>query len=146
MPIRHAHAVWNGTLKKGSGEMAVESGAYKGPYSFATRFGDEKGTNPEELIGAANAGCFSMAFSLILEDAGFIALSIETVAAVTIEKVAEGFRITTIHLSTRGTVPGIEAARFKELAEQAKIGCPVSQALAGVTITLHAELVSSEEG
>lgn len=146
MPTRHAHAVWNGTLKKGHGEMAVESGAFQGPYSFATRFGEEKGTNPEELIGAANAGCFSMAFSLLLEEAGFIAISIDTAAAVTLEKVGDSFRITKIHLSTQGRVPGIDAARFKALAEQAKSGCPVSQALAGVAITLDAELLTTQGG
>lgn len=142
MPTRRARAIWNGTLKDGHGTMAVESGAYKGTYSFATRFGEESGTNPEELIGAANAGCFSMAFSLILEEAGFKAESIETDAAVTIERSGEGFRITRIHLSTKGRVPGINTVRFKELAEQAKAGCPVSQALAGPTITLDAELLS----
>ncbi|MCW8918610.1 MAG: OsmC family protein [Gammaproteobacteria bacterium] len=140
MPTRHAHAIWKGTLKQGHGEMSVQSGAYSGPYSFATRFGEERGTNPEELIGAASAGCFSMAFSLILEGAGFTAISIETTAAVTLEKVGDSFRITTLHLSTRGDVPGIGDTQFKELAEQAKTGCPVSQALAGVTITLNTEL------
>lgn len=142
MPTRKAHAVWHGTLKQGHGEMSVESGAYKGSYSVGTRFGEEKGTNPEELIGAANAGCFSMAFSLMLEEAGFAGQSIETDAAVTIEKVGNGFRITRIHLSTKGRVPGIDTSRFKELAEQAKAGCPVSQALAGPSITLDAELLS----
>lgn len=142
MPTRRAHAVWNGTLKEGQGTMSVESGSYKGAYSAAKRFGDERGTNPEELIGAANAGCFSMAFSLILENAGFKAESIETDAAVSIEKSGDGFRITRINLSTKGRVPGIDEVRFKALAEQAKSGCPVSQALAGTTITLDAELLS----
>jgi osmotically inducible protein OsmC len=140
MPIRKANAIWNGTLKEGYGEMSVESGSYKGSYSFGTRFGDEKGTNPEELIGAAHAGCFSMAFSLLLEQAGFRAQSIETEASVKLEKAGEGFRITGIHLSTRGRVPDIDPGRFGELAEQAKIGCPVSQALTGPTITLDAQL------
>jgi osmotically inducible protein OsmC len=141
MPTRKAHAIWNGTLKEGHGEMTVESGSFKVGYSFGTRFGDEKGTNPEELIGAAHAGCFSMAFSLILEQAGFQAQSIDTEANVKIEKVGEGFRITGIHLSTRGRVSGIDAARFTELAEQAKAGCPVSQALVGPTITMDAQLL-----
>lgn len=140
MPTRKAHAIWKGTLKEGHGEMSVESGSYKGSYSFGTRFGDEKGTNPEELIGAAHAGCFSMAFSLVLEQAGFRVQSIETEASVKLEKAGEGFRITGIHLSTRGRVPDIDAGRFTELAEQAKIGCPVSQALTGPTITLDAQL------
>lgn len=141
MPTRKAHAIWKGTLKEGHGEMSVESGSYKGSYSFGTRFGEEKGTNPEELIGAAHAGCFSMAFSLLLEQAGFRAQSIETEASVKLEKAGEGFRITGIHLSTRGRVPDIDAGRFSELAEQAKIGCPVSQALTGPAITLDAQLV-----
>lgn len=140
MPTRHAHAVWNGTLKEGNGVMSMQSGAFSGDYTFGTRFGEDKGTNPEELIGAAHAGCFSMALSGVLEQAGFKAQHIETDAAVTIEKKGEGFRITRIVLSTRGRVPGIEAARFKELAEQAKQGCPVSQALTGVAISLNAEL------
>ena len=141
MPTRRAHAVWNGTLTEGHGEMALESGAYKGAYTFATRFGEQKGANPEELIGAAHAGCFSMAFSGILEKAGFKAESIETTAAVSIEKAGEGFRITKIHLSTKGSVPGIDDLRFKDMAEQAKQGCPVSQALAATSITLDAELL-----
>lgn len=141
MPTRKAHAVWNGTLKQGQGEMAVESGAYRGRYSAGTRFGDEAGTNPEELIGAANAGCFSMAFSLLLEQAGYSAERIETDAAVSIDKVADGYRITGIHLTTRGQVPAIDAAQFRAIAEQAKQGCPVSRALAGTTITLDATLV-----
>jgi osmotically inducible protein OsmC len=140
MPLRQAHAVWNGTLKEGQGEMSVESGTYKGRYSAGTRFGDEKGTNPEELIGAAHAGCFSMAFSLVLEQAGFTAQRIETDASVKIEKSEEGFSITEIHLSTKGIVPGIDSERFRELAAEAKAGCPVSRALAVPTITLDAEL------
>ncbi|HEY0635643.1 MAG TPA: OsmC family protein [Gammaproteobacteria bacterium] len=141
MPTRTAHAIWRGTLKQGSGEMAVESGAYRGTYSAGTRFGDEKGTNPEELIGAANAGCFSMAFSLQLEQAGYIAESIQTEAAVTIDKSGDGYRITHIHLTMSGRVPGIDPVQFRALAEQAKEGCPVSRALAGTTITLDAELL-----
>jgi len=136
MPTRKAHAIWNGTLKQGSGEMSVESGAWRGNYSAGSRFGDDKGTNPEELIGAANAGCFSMAFALMLEEAGFPPESIETDAAVTIERSGNGFRISNIHLSTRGRVHAIDAVQFRTIAEQAKAGCPVSQALAGTTITL----------
>ncbi len=140
MPTRKAHAVWNGTLKQGHGEMAVESGSYQGVYSFGTRFGDEKGTNPEELIGAAHSGCFSMAFAGLLEESGFQPQRIETEAAVSVEKSGDGFSITTIHLSTKARVPGIDDARFKELADQAKAGCPVSRALTGVSISLEAEL------
>ena len=141
MPVRKAHAVWNGTLKEGSGEMAGESGAVKGAYSFGTRFGDKQGSNPEELIGAAHAGCFSMALSGLLEEAGYAPQQIETDAAVKIEKQNEGFKITGIRLTTKGRVPDIDASHFDELAQQAKAGCPVSQALAGTSITLEAELV-----
>jgi len=121
--------------------MSVESGAYRGAYTFGKRFGDEKGTNPEELIGAANAGCFSMAFSGLLEQAGYIPESIETDAAVSIDKSGDGFRITKVHLSTHCKIPGIDPVQFRAIAEQAKAGCPVSQALAGTTITLDAELI-----
>lgn len=141
MPTRKAHAVWNGTLKEGSGEMTVESGSYRGSYSAGTRFGTDKGTNPEELIGAANAGCFSMAFSLTLEQAGYRAETIQTEAAVTIDKSGDGYRITRVHLTMCARVPGIDAVQFRALAEQAKEGCPVSRALAGTTITLDAELL-----
>lgn len=141
MPTRKAHAIWNGTLKDGSGEMSVESGSYRGSYTAGMRFGNDKGTNPEELIGAANAGCFSMAFSLLLEENGYLAESIDTDAEVTIEKSGDGFRITKVHLRTRGKVPVIDAVQFRALAEQAKQGCPVSRALTGTTITLDAELV-----
>ena len=141
MPTRKAHAIWKGTLKDGRGEMSVESGAYHGSYTAGTRFGADKGTNPEELIGAANAGCFSMAFSLELEQAGYLAESIDTDAAVTIEKSGEGFRITRVHLSTRCKIPRIDPVQFRALAEHAKAGCPVSQALTGTTITLDAQLL-----
>ena len=142
MPTRKAHAVWNGTLKEGNGQMDVESGAFKGAYSFSTRFEDQPGTNPEELIGAAHAGCFSMAFSLLLEEAGYKAESIETDAQVRIDPVEGGFKITQVHLNTRGKVPGCDAGTFQEVAEKAKGGCPVSQALAGTEISMEAELLS----
>lgn len=141
MPTRKAHAVWNGTLKDGHGQMDVESGAFHGSYSFGTRFAEEKGTNPEELIGAAHAGCFSMAISGALVEAGFQPQRIETDAAVSIEKTGAGFSITAIRLSTKGRVPGIDAASFRDIAEQAKNGCPVSRALAGISISLEAELL-----
>lgn len=141
MPTHKAHAIWKGTLKNGSGEMSVESGTYRGTYTAAARFGSDKGTNPEELIGAANAGCFSMAFALMLEQAGHTPEFIDTDAAVTIDKVGDGYRITKVHLTTRCKVPGIDPVQFRDLAEQAKAGCPVSQALAGTTIVLDAELV-----
>jgi osmotically inducible protein OsmC len=141
MPIRKASARWTGTLQEGGGTMALGSGAYEGPYSFQSRFQEGDGTNPEELIGAAHAGCFSMALSLGLTQAGHPPESIETSARVHLDKQGEGFAITKIELSTRGNVPGIDAAGFQEQAEAAKQNCPVSQLLApGAEITLDAEL------
>jgi osmotically inducible protein OsmC len=141
MALRTANAVWNGTLKEGKGRMTFGSGAFDGAYSFASRFEEGTGTNPEELLGAAHAGCFSMAFSGGLTRAGFTPTSIATQASVRLEKVGEGFKITTIELKTEGKVPGIDRAKFLEIAEGAKKNCPVSQALAGVTITLVATLL-----
>ncbi len=141
MPIRKAEAVWEGTLKQGKGTMKLGSGAFEGAYSFASRFEEGKGTNPEELIAAAHAGCFSMAFSLFLEMAGFTPVHVHTIASVRIEKVGEGFRITTIDLDTEAKVPGIDEKKFLEQAEAAKKGCPVSVALAGADIRLKAKLV-----
>jgi osmotically inducible protein OsmC len=141
MPIRKANAEWKGTLRDGQGQIAVESGAFKGPYSFRTRFEDGKeGTNPEELIGGAHAGCFSMALSGALTAAGHPPTRIATQASVHIEKGADGFRITRIDLVTEGEVPGIDAAQFSEFAHKAKEGCPVSRALAATEITLSATL------
>jgi len=137
MPVKKANATWNGTLEEGSGEMFVESGAYEGEFSFAKRFGDEPGTNPEELIGAAHAGCFSMAFANELDEAGFTPESVETTAEVHLEDGS----ITRIDLITKASVPDIDEARFQEVANEAKEGCPVSRALAGVDeITLDATL------
>jgi osmotically inducible protein OsmC len=141
MPIRKAEAVWEGNLKKGKGKMKFGSGAFEGSYSFASRFEQGPGTNPEELIGAAHAGCFSMALSMILEMAGYVPESIHTVARVHIDKAGEGFKITTIELETEGRVPGIDEKTFREKAEDAKKGCPVSVALAGVEIKLQAKLL-----
>jgi len=121
--------------------MKFAGGAFEGSYSFASRFEDGKGTNPEELIAAAHAGCFSMAFSGGLAKAGFIPTRVSTNAKATLEKVGEGFKITKIELSTDGVVPGIDEKKFKELADDAKKNCPVSQALAGVNIMLNARLV-----
>jgi osmotically inducible protein OsmC len=140
MPTRTANAVWNGNLQQGEGTMRLGSGTYEGPYSFRTRFGDgEGGTNPEELIGAAHAGCFSMAFANILDGAGHTPERVETGARVFLEPQDEGFAITRIELSTEAAVPGIDADEFNRLAEQAKSECPVSQALA-VDIELEAKL------
>lgn len=140
MPVRKADAVWNGSLKEGRGSMRMGSGAYEGPYSFGSRFLEEPGTNPEELIAAAHAGCFSMALSGGLGRSGHEVTSISTSAKVTLGKVGEGFQITNIELTTEGVVPGIDEATFLEHAEGAKANCPVSKALAAVEITLNATL------
>jgi osmotically inducible protein OsmC len=140
MPVRHAHAVWQGKLRDGKGTMKFGSGAWEGSYSFASRFESGGGTNPEELIGAAHAGCFSMAFSLGLEKAGFPPESISTEAAVHLDKVGDGFKITRVELTTRVKAPGIDEAAFQREAAAAKSGCPVSQALAGVEVVLDAAL------
>ncbi len=127
---RKGSAVWKGGLKDGTGSVSTESGVLSSiPYSFAKRFGDEPGTNPEELIGAAHAGCFSMAFSGQLGEAGVKAESIETTATVTLENVTGGFAITAIHLDVQATVPNLENSKFQELAKKAKEGCPVSKLL-----------------
>jgi lipoyl-dependent peroxiredoxin len=140
MPTRRAEAEWNGTIREGKGTIKVDSGAFTVPYSFGTRFENEKGTNPEELIGAAHAGCFSMALSGGLTKAGLKPTRIRTKAAVTIDKVGEGFGITKIELDCEATVPGISDADFQAQAKAAKEGCPVSKALASVPITLKAKL------
>ena len=143
MPVRNAHAEWKGDLREGSGTMALGSGAFEGPYSFQSRMEDGSGTNPEELIGAAHAGCFSMALSLILSQAGHAPESIDTDARVRFDKQGDGFAITSIQLTTHGRVPGIDQEEFQRYADQAKEGCPVSQALAGVEdISLEATLES----
>ncbi len=142
MPIRKAEAIWEGNLKDGKGKMKFGSGAYEGAYSFASRFGDGAGTNPEELLGAAHAGCFSMALSLFLEKAGFMPERIQTSARVHIDKAGDGFKITAIDLETEARVPGIDEKKFLEQAEAVKKGCPVSQALASVEIRLKAKLLT----
>jgi osmotically inducible protein OsmC len=143
MPTRTANARWDGSLQEGQGTMRMASGAYEGPYSFQSRFEEGDGTNPEELIAAAHAGCFSMALSGELGRAGHSAESVETTATVHIDKLDEGFGITRIELDTRARVPGVDADEFQRIAEGAKVGCPVSQALAAVeSIELNAELVS----
>lgn len=142
MPVRSASAVWNGSLKDGNGTMKMASGAYEGKYSFGSRFQEDPGTNPEELIAAAHAGCFSMALSAGLGKGGYEVTRVATSAKAHLEKVGEGFQITRIHLTTEAEVPGIDEAEFQETAEGAKKNCPVSQALAGVEIVLDAKLVS----
>ena len=142
MPVRSASAVWNGSLKDGNGTMKMASGAYEGKYSFGSRFQEDPGTNPEELIAAAHAGCFSMALSAGLGKGGYEVTRVATSAKAHLEKVGEGFQITRIHLTTEAEVPGIDEGEFQETAEGAKKNCPVSQALAGVEIVLDAKLVS----
>src|SRR5438309_3591640 len=141
MPVRKAEAEWNGTVREGSGR--VKFGTFDQPYSFASRFEEGKGTNPEELIGAAHAGCFSMALAAGLTKAGHNPTRISTNAHVSLEKVGEGFKITTIDLNTEAEVPGIDEKTFLEHAETAKKNCPVSQALTGVEIKLNARLLKS---
>jgi len=143
MAVSTADAVWEGSLKDGKGNMKLGSGAFNGAYSFRTRFEGAPGTNPEELIGAAHAGCFSMALSAGLGKAGFTPTRIRTSAKVHLEKVGEGFKITRIQLTTEAAIPNIDEATFKQQAEGAKKGCPVSQALTGTQIELDAKLVTA---
>ena len=140
MPTRKAEATWAGDLKTGNGNYSGQSGALKGTYSFGTRFENAPGTNPEELIGAAHAACFSMALAAGLGKAGHQPKRVHTTADVTLEKVGEGFKITKIVLNTEGEVPGIDEKTFKEFAEKTKTGCPVSQALAATPIELQVTL------
>jgi len=141
MTVRKADAVWKGSLREGAGELALESGAFRGPYTFKSRFEQGKETNPEELLGAAHAGCFTMALTAALGREKVTPTEIRTTAAVHLEQVAGGFSITRIQLKTRAKVPGVTAERFAALAADAKQNCPVSKALAGVEITLDAALV-----
>lgn len=140
MAIRTASAIWEGDLKGGKGRMKFGGGAFEGQYSFSSRFEEGVGTTPEELVGAAHAGCFSMAFSNGLAKAGFTPTSVNTTAKVHFEKREEGFRITMIELETLGVVPGINETNFLEIAEVARKTCPISQTLGGVTIKLNAKL------
>ena len=136
-----ASAIWQGGLKDGKGLLSTESGALKqNPYGFNTRFEDTPGTNPEELIGAAHAGCFSMALSMMLGDAGLTPERIDTAAEVTLDKQPDGFAITAVHLVLRAKVPGASAEQFEEIANKAKADCPVSKVL-NAKITLDASLV-----
>lgn len=135
-----ATAHWEGSLKEGKGTLSTESGALEySPYGFNTRFEDGPGTNPEELIGAAHAGCFSMAFSMLLGEAGFTAEKIATQASVTLDKLDDGYAITAVHLDLQARIPGIEPEQFEEIAEKAKAGCPVSKLL-NAEITLEKSL------
>ena len=140
MPVRSANASWSGDMK-GQGSISVESGLFKDTnFSVSKRFGEEKGTNPEELLGAAHAACFSMALSVGLFSAGFIPTSIKTADKVHIDKVGDGWVITKIEVNVEAVVPGLDNAKFQEFAEKTKKGCPVSKALAGVEFELTAAL------
>ena len=140
--VKNASAVWQGGIKDGGGTITTETGVLKqAPYGFKARFEGGPGTNPEELIGAAHAGCFSMAFSLMLTEAGLKPEKIETSAAVTLEKVGDGFEITSSHLEVVASIPGIDQAKFDEIVNKAKTGCPVSK-LMNTTITMNARLAS----
>jgi osmotically inducible protein OsmC len=141
MPVRNAEATWNGGLKDGKGNVKLGSGAWEGQYSFGSRFENGTGTNPEELVGAAHAGCFSMALAAGLGKAGFNPQRVHTTASVNIEKVGEGFKITKIQLRTEAQVAGIDPQKFQEIAQQTKAGCPISQALAATPIELEAKLL-----
>jgi lipoyl-dependent peroxiredoxin len=141
MAIRTAHAIWEGNLRKGKGELDSGSGALKGSYTFASRFENGKGTNPEELIGAAHAGCFSMAFANLLDEKGFSPNRVETTANVNLEKDQMGPKITWIELIAEADVPGIDEEQFRVLAYMAKKNCPISRALASTEIRLTAKLV-----
>jgi lipoyl-dependent peroxiredoxin len=138
---RHAEASWQGTVPDGGGRISLGSGAFAGVFTLRNRVEDEvKGTNPEELIAAAEAGCFTMSLANLLEEAGSPPKDLQTTARVRLEQKEEGFRITRIAINTVGDVPGFDAQRFTELAEQAKATCPVSLALAGTEIVVDARL------
>jgi lipoyl-dependent peroxiredoxin len=141
MVKRVADAQWQGDLKSGSGSVALGSGAFKGPYSYKSRFEEGSGTNPEELLGAAHAACYSMALAFALAQAGHPATQVHTQATVSFGPVPGGFAISRIDLQTEGKVSGIDAATFQKFAGDAKVQCPLSKALASVEITLSASLV-----
>ncbi|MDZ7770937.1 MAG: OsmC family protein [Woeseia sp.] len=137
---RTASAHWSGTLKEGKGTLSTGSGVLKdSPYGFKTRFEDASGTNPEELVGAAHAGCYSMAFSMLLGEENFTADSIDTKATVTLDKQDGGFAVTAVHLEMRAKIPGIKEDQFRNIADKAKGGCPISKLLKA-DISLDAQL------
>jgi osmotically inducible protein OsmC len=141
MSIRLSQAVWEGSLREGKGRMKIGSGTWEGPYSFSSRFEEGQGTNPEELLGAAHAGCFSMALSGALGRAGYTPIKVETKASVHLEKLEVGYTIVRIDLTTAVAVPGIEEEELQEIAEDAKKNCPISRALAVPEITVNAKLL-----
>jgi lipoyl-dependent peroxiredoxin len=142
MIVRKATAEWKGNLKEGEGHLELGSGAFQGPYSFRSRFADGQDANPEELLGAAHAGCYSMALSAGLSGAGHVPTSIKTTAKVRLEQTGASFTITLIELETEVQVPGIDDATFQKFAEETKQGCPVSKALAATSMTLKATLLA----
>lgn len=141
MPVRTSDAEWKGTLKEGAGTMRLGGGAFEGQYNFGSRFEEGVGSNPEELIAAAHAGCYSMALAGDLGKAGHTPTSVHTTARVHVEKGESGFAITLIELASKADVPGIEPEEFQKIAEGTKSGCPVSKALASVPIELTATLI-----
>lgn len=141
MIVRTSEALWKGDTKSGKGAVKIGSRSYEESYSFGSRFEHASGTNPEELLGAAHAACFSMALALMLGQKGYRVNDIHTVAKVSMDKVGEGFKIQTIELNTESDVPGIDEKTYRDIAEQAKRNCPVSLALTGVDIKLVARLV-----
>jgi lipoyl-dependent peroxiredoxin len=140
MPTRKASATWEGGLQGGNGRYEGQTGSVSGAYTAGSRFAENPGSNPEELLAAAHAACFSMALAAQLENAGHAPSRVHTDAACTVERVGDGFTITTMRLSTTADVPGIDDGRFQEIANGAREGCPVSRALAGVKIELDAKL------
>ena len=142
MAVRHAEAVWEGNLPKGKGRMKLGSGAFEGAFSFASRFEEGTGTNPEELVGAAHAGCFSMFLSAVLSNAGYEPKLIHTTATVRLEQVDGAPWITKIHLDCEAEVPGVDEETFAEQVQASKTGCPVSKALKGVEISVEAKLTN----
>lgn len=140
MPARRARASWEGTVQKGGGKISLQSGSCEPSYSFGSRFETGRGTNPEELLAAAHAGCYAMALSLALGAAGYAPERIDAEAEVTIERAGDGFAIRSSRITCQARVPGIDDAAFAKHAEATRLGCPVSKALAGVEITLDAHL------
>lgn len=139
MPVRTAEAEWKGSLNQGTGRMRTETGSYEGGYSFGSRFEEAKGTNPEELIAAAHASCFTMATAFQITNAGHEPTELSTVATVSMEKQDSGWSIVGIALALEGSVPGLTADKFQALADEAKRTCPISRALAAVPITMTAK-------
>ena len=142
MPIRNGQAVWQGNLKEGNGTLKVGSGAYEGPCSFTSRFEEGSGTNPEELVAAAHAACFSMALSHGLDQAGHTPTRVITKAQAHLEKGDDGFSVTTINLDVEADVPGLDDATFQEIALKTKSGCPISKLVTGAKVTLNAKLLA----